>query len=92
MRTLQTLDRRHNGYGRFIYRTDFRKSEILLFHEVREWCWSIWGSSCELDMAYPSNFPQGKELYWCWRSDTDHYKFLYFKGRDEASFFNLKWS
>jgi hypothetical protein len=57
---LEKLDGRHSGHFFFQYRVWVHGSDrIRDFIQIRNWCWEVWGSSCERDdhiLSY--NFPE----------------------------------
>ena len=94
---MEVLDRRHNGFGRFKYRVEIggvnQVDRIQNFNEIREWCWTIWGRSCEQEYArdrYFKDLPQ--VIVWCWRKNpAEPHGYIYLKDDEQASFFKLKW-
>ena len=96
LHVLEQLDRRHNGYSRFKYRVtiggedQFYRTENL--NEIRDWCWQIWGSSSELENAWPELFKDQRTVVWCWRYELSERRgYIYLKNDEQASFFKLKW-
>ena len=90
---LEKLDKRHNGSAWFTHRAYVTglpaadKSKEFL--EIREWCWTTFGPSCELDIYHHSS-----RANWAWRFNNEksyaigHYIYL----TDEArSLFIMKW-
>lgn len=96
---LYKLDKRNNGYNTWKYYVEDKATRsnpesIMLFCRMREWCWTKWGASKELN-EYFSN----KDLFhgvncsnsrWCWKSD-EYRKRIYLRDEDEAVAFTLKW-
>jgi hypothetical protein len=97
LHTMEVLDRRHNGFGQFKYRVEIgglnHVDRIQNFNEIREWCWTVWGRSCELDYARARFFKdQPHAIVWCWRKNSQEpHGYIYLLGPEQASFFKLKW-
>jgi hypothetical protein len=94
---LERLDRRHKGYDRFESRVEIggrtRPDRIQNFNEIREWCWSVWGASSELENCREGHFKDSdRQVQWCWRIVPDERSgYIYLRGSQEANFFRLKW-
>jgi len=83
------LDRRHNGYGYFMYGATFTRSEYVKFCEIRDWCWDQWGRSCEKEFWH--GIPN-KNPAWCWINDMSGKRIkLLFGTAKEFEWFILRW-
>jgi len=86
------IDRRHNGYGRFVYRIrPIDPDSITAFLQVREWCWEAWGGSCELSYAWPRHRLAHGEFQWCWNTLPDSdigVGYIFLRGDEELAFLN----
>ena len=72
--------------GKLIYNPNLKDLEKREFVEIRNWCWSQWGPSCELRF-YETEWTNPQ---WCW--DTEHDKLrIYLQSDKEAAWFKLKW-
>lgn len=84
---IKKVDRRMNGNEWFGHVVNFVHNEIPRFVECREWAWTSFGPSCELENLDKS----GKEnLRWCW-SNTKWDTRLYFQTDQELNWFKLTW-
>ena len=81
------LDKRHLGFGVYKFAADFNYKELEKFCEIRAWCWSQWGSSCEVDTVIKV-FPNPP--VWAWIKDDFRTK-IYFQTEKEFQWFTLKW-
>jgi len=80
------LDRRHTGYSNFKYAAQFIPKEKHKFCDIREWAWTQWGPSCEMEFWDSIRNPR-----WCWV--VDQYKIKIFFATDaEYQWFLLKWT
>ena len=80
------LDRRHTGYSNFKYAAQFVPKEKHKFCDIREWAWTQWGPSCEMEFWDSIRNPR-----WCWV--VDQYKIKIFFATDaEYQWFLLKWT
>lgn len=99
------LDRRHKGFGDWTYLIsrpvpNYIKAGSLLeskqqFYKWREWCWSTWGSSKEIDRwleDYHTRYPifESQNAHWCWQND-EYESRIYLRGDPELSIFLLRW-
>jgi hypothetical protein len=83
------LDRRYKGYGQFKYTVSFWLSkEYPKFCEIRNWCWTQWGPSSEVDI-WERN-PALQSPNWCWVKD-DYKVRIYLTSDKEYQWFLLKW-
>lgn len=93
---IKKLDKRNAGYDSWKYYVSFsvfNKDDKIQFYNIREWCWTHWGPSKELD-AYDQH-----DLFddvscsnsrWCWQYDHDRTR-IYLRGDTESIAFTLKW-
>ena len=97
---LEKLDGRHKGYGPFKYRIWVNgpaSDRIWNFTDLREWCWQVWGSSCERDIYMFGYYNQDQKIqneHWAWHYDRDARSgnlFIYLTNDEALSFFKLKW-
>lgn len=98
---VQRLDRRHSGYGVWGYHVTGSMGISTLrdcrnqFYSWREWCWTTWGPSKELDRFEADDLFDGMHSsnpHWCWVNDNIHGFRIYLKGDEEAALFTLKWT
>ena len=90
---LEKLDKRHAGSAYFSHRAYITglssKDKGKEFLEVREWCWTTLGASCELNL-----YPESAKANWAWRIDDEssYRKDYYIYLTEEArTHFALKW-
>lgn len=101
--TIKKTDKRHTGNHEWKYvviverrpSTGFgtpaiqQKNEDL--NEIREWCWSTMGASCELEFWL--NIADGsssKNKRWCWHTNFNNHK-IYLRTEADVNWFKLKW-
>jgi hypothetical protein len=82
------IDRRHHGYGFFKYAVDFSYLELIKYCEMREWCWSQWGASSELDIWEKTQTRLSTN--WCWLKEKGIVRIYLFSDK-EYQWFLLKW-
>lgn len=97
---LMTLDRRHKGFTMWKYyihrpkRIPLEQSKIL-FYNWRNWCWSEWGPSKELEEYTTADLfdnYNSSNSHWCWTSDRNFgIHRIYLRSDLEATAFALKW-
>lgn len=97
---VKKTDKRHLGHDRFKYYVNISAKEwgehkliMEKFFELRQWCWENWGPSREIT-AYSDieGCWQGDQNHaWSWVND-EHRARLYLCGKEEATYFALKWS
>lgn len=91
------LDKRHNGYGTFLYMARLRPDwfieegeAIRSFNELRDWAWQTWGGSCALE-----EYTQLKTMrftvnsHWAWSNCN---KRILLKTNAALSWFTLRWA
>jgi hypothetical protein len=84
---LKKLDKRMSGHEDFSHFVEYIRLKGLDFINCRNWCWSQWGPSCELDLWYRHDKPNN---HWCWIMDDWRLR-IYFRTEAEAQWFLLKW-
>jgi len=91
---LETLDGRHSGKIFFKYRVWVYGGAdgIRDFIQIRNWCWEVWGPSCERDdhiLSYKD--PEvDTNKHWAWLTDGN-YRYVYLTNDQALAFFKLKW-
>lgn len=92
---LVKLDRRNKGYGTFKYYVSLPfnispklKDRQELFCKYRNWCWEMWGPSCEIEF-YDKN-EEYSNPNWCWESNQYNIR-IYLAEENNASAFTFKW-
>lgn len=93
----QRLDRRHSGFHAWKYFIKFPydcdKTHRHNFFTVREWCWSLWGPSKELDewLQDTNNLNAcSQNEFWCWQNDRYNTR-IYLRTDKELSQLALVW-
>ena len=101
--TIKKTDKRHTGNDCWRYivvvertkRTPFGNPALIQkgqdLNTIREWCWSTYGPSCELELWM--SLPEGshsKNDKWCWHTNFKNFK-IYLRTEKEANWFKLKW-
>ena len=97
---VRKTDKRHLANDRFKYYVDIstadwaeRKLIMEKFFELRQWCWENWGPSREVT-AYSDIegcWLADQNHAWSWVND-EHRARLYLCGKEEATYFALRWS
>lgn len=101
--TIKKTDKRHTGNLEWKYLVTVERKPNVNFgtashiqkaqdlNEIREWCWSTMGPSCELELwlTLPEG-SNGKNDRWCWHTNFNNYK-IYLRTEKEANWFKLKW-
>lgn len=102
------LDKRNNGFGHWKYYVDRPKSNYgqfltlftsrNIFFQWREWCWTQWGPSKELDdwledLRHPQLADQyaSHNKHWCFVHNQYSTR-IYLRDDKELSTFLLKWA
>lgn len=101
------LDKRNTGHGYWKYyvnRSFYYSGNIVslyqanqLFYSWREWCWSTWGPSKELDAwledyrHFPSDNTVSHNEQWCFQHNQFATR-IYLRTDKELSMFLLRWS
>lgn len=85
---LQRLDRRYTGSNRFSHRVEFSggwKSKATNFVRARNWCWTVFGPSAELNRlaAFGEETP-----IWAWESE--HKTAIYLRDGSLTQFLLVK--
>lgn len=81
------LDKRYAGHDYFTHCVNFTRHEKLKFVEVREWCWTNFGASCELEHYHLYTEPK----VWAWEVSQYNTR-IYLKTDREINWYTLKWS
>lgn len=101
--TIKKTDKRHTGneYWKYLViversaNTVYGKAALIQktldLNTIREWCWTTYGPSCELElwMATPDG-SISKNDKWCWHTNFNNFK-IYLHTEKEANWFKLKW-
>lgn len=101
--TIKRTDKRHTGHQDWLYLVTVERQPISAFgsmttiqkiadlNTIREWCWTTYGPSCELELwlSAADNTPS-KNVHWCWHTNYNNYK-IYLRTEKEANWFKLKW-
>ena len=95
--TITKLDKRHNGYGTFLYMARLKTAwyieegeAISSFNELRDWAWQTWGGSCAWE-----EYTKSKTLrftinsHWAWSNCNTR---ILIKEEADLSWFTLRWS
>lgn len=84
------------GYKHF---HNAKQISLLNFIKARNWCIDQWGKSCEVDvcLGLMQHAPDMINLQWAWEIEYAPGAFdtkfrIYFKDKEEASYFALVWS
>lgn len=95
------IDKRNTGYGEWAYyinRHDFNPKLNSLdsmnqYLRWREWCWTTWGPSKELDLWMEDRHrtTESQNPHWCWSNNQYHSR-IYLRTDKELSQFLLKWT
>lgn len=97
--TVKKTDKRHTGSDRFKYYVQIQGSNYTewkltkeKFFELRQWCWETWGPSREVDQytTTDGSYIEDQNHAWSWVNDQ-HRARLYLGGKEEATYFTLKW-
>lgn len=81
------LDKRFSGYDRFKFALEYNSRDLEQYIAHREWFWTTFGSSCELDLHYKITNPNQD---WCWELNQWKTR-IYVKSDKEMNWFFLKW-
>jgi len=90
---LETLDGRHSGSWFFKYRVWVHGPDrVRDFIQIRNWCWEVWGPSCEReDHILSYNDPAiENNLHWAWHT-YERSRYIYLVNDQALAFFKLKW-
>jgi hypothetical protein len=80
------LDNRYSGCRHWKYLVNCENTIKLV--TVRNWCWKVWGASCEREFWQIS--PNANQ-HWAW-SCNDDYRRIYLKTDTELSVYLLQFS
>jgi|TARA_R110000868_G_scaffold45722_1_gene151500 hypothetical protein len=93
---LTKLDKRNTGYGTWKFYVELKlldKNYGVDLCNVREWCWTHWGPSKELDAYHQHDLFDGVSCSnprWCWQHDEYRTR-IYLRDEPETIAFALKW-
>jgi hypothetical protein len=97
---IKKTDRRFKGYPEWKYYVDLNprkfknETDTDNFFAVREWCWTTWGASKEVDRWFTHYLDTTGQVSqnqnWCWHLD-DYTARIYLKDAKQADWFTLKW-
>lgn len=93
---LTKLDKRNTGYGTWKFYVELKlldKNYGVDLCNVREWCWTHWGPSKELDAYDQHDIFDGVSCSnprWCWQHDEYRTR-IYLRDEAETIAFALKW-
>ena len=84
--------KRPRSIGIAIGAPDFRTEKIKVFQEVRDWCITTWGMSCERE-HYLTLRAKGHPVnpHWCWHTEFSETK-IYIATEKDANWFLLRWA
>lgn len=101
--TIKKTDKRHSGNHEWQYLVVVERGLVTRFgntalvqkatdlNSIREWCWTTYGPSCELELWLPlPDGSQSKNEHWCWHTNFNNFK-IYLRTEKEANWFKLKW-
>ena len=104
---VEKLDNRHKGVDFFSHRVRVAGPRAIIipcFNSIREWCWSTWNPSFELDsilsLAHLTGTTGGtftKLLpyvpdHWAWMISRDGFDYyIYLRSPEDLTMFELKW-
>lgn len=101
--TIKRTDKRHTGNAEWQYLVVIERAANVPFGNtvivqkatdlnlIREWCWSTYGPSCELELWLNiSDTTPGKNIHWCWHTNYSNFK-IYLRTDKEANWFKMKW-
>ena len=90
---LEKLDGRHSGNYYFKYRVWVHGTDrVRDFIQIRNWCWEVWGPSCERDdhiLSY-NNSTVVNNPHWAWHV-YERSRYIYLIDDQALAFFKLKW-
>lgn len=105
--TIRKTDKRFTGYQKFNFVVDVkipyvptingnassRMIKLKKFQEIRDWCISVWGMSCEREhwLTIEEIDNTGLNAHWCWHSEFYDAK-IYLATEKEANWFKLRWA
>ena len=82
------LTKQFRGHQHFKYCVNFTYKDFQLFVSQREWCWSTWGPSTELEFYSRT---KTSNTHWAWICDQHRIR-IYLSQDSDASHYALKWS
>lgn len=104
MKTYQVrpMDRRFIGTGEWAWIVDVHgdisgprniSHRLIIFNQIRGWCWNTWGPSCERDLylsILKNSSNRDLNPHWAWNTEFNHLS-LYLKTDQELALLKLKW-
>ena len=94
---IQKLDRRNNGHKQWKYYVNVQPNATLitykqLYSQIREWCWTTWGASKELNewMVDSNVNVYCHNEHWCWQND-EYCRRIYLRSDAELVLLKLRW-
>lgn len=100
MLKIKKLDGRHTGvlYWKYYVEIPYSYGDVqarkVKFNEMREWCWSNWGPSKELNEYDHHDLFDGQHSsnsQWCWLNNDHGRRRIYLRTEKEAEVFTLRW-
>ena len=74
------------------YNTRTTKQRVQLFNEIREWCHTTWGPSCEVDDVGFLFDDENTYPEWAWSVDIkEDTRRIYFRTEKEYMLAKLRW-
>lgn len=93
---IKHTDGRFKGHRKFKYFVDFHRfDKEQNFFTIREWCWTTFGPSKEIEEILRDHSKQeftnnSHNKEWCWHYDAYSMR-IYFASDKTANWFTLKW-
>jgi len=82
------LTKQFSGHQHFKYCVNYTYKDFQQFVDQREWCWTTWGASSELEFYGRT---KTSNTHWAWITDNHRVR-RYLATDQEASHFALRWS
>ena len=82
------LTKQYSGHQYFKYCVNYTYKDFQQFIDQREWCWTTWGPSVELEFYRRT---KNANVHWAWITDAHRVR-LYLGTEQDASHFVLRWS
>ncbi len=101
--TIKKTDKRHTGHSEWRHVVIVERRPSVAFgnasriqrqqdlNEIRNWCWTTMGPSCELEfwLMLPDDSP-AKNNRWVWHTNFENFK-IYLRTDADVNWFKLKW-
>lgn len=84
---LTKLTKQFSGHQYFKYCVNYTYKDYQQYIDQREWCWTTWGPSVELEFYRRNRNPNP---HWAWIVDNHRVR-LYLGSDQDASYFALRW-